>query len=215
MDRLLALPDVLDATGVSRSTIYAWVAEGRFRAPWRPGPEPPAGDRAKSKAGSHRGRRRPELVRRAGYDFDSLPEYVKTDLIGDSLIGGIDDAEAVRRINELLWQMAPDAALDRRDEGLDAPQWWASADRFDSPTSERPVALAHDNGARMSITLSHASAKLGAVLLRRSAAGRLHRGRVCGARRPSGALRRETCMGSRPARGRARAAHGAPPDPLL
>ena len=215
MDRLLALPDVLDATGVSRSTIYAWVAEGRFPRAVAAGARASRWRQSEVESGIVSRPPRPELVRRAGYDFDSLPEYVKTDLIGDLLIGGIDDAEAVRRINELIWQVAPDAALDGRDEGLDAPQWWASADRFDSPTSERPVALAHDDGARMSITLSHASAKLGAVLLRRSAAGRLHRGRVCGARRPSGALRRETCTGSRPARGRARAAHGAPPDPLL
>ena len=36
--RLLRLRDVIDATGVPRSTIYAWVASGEFPRPRRLGP---------------------------------------------------------------------------------------------------------------------------------------------------------------------------------
>ena len=36
MDRLLALPDVLDAVGVSRSSLYQWVAAGVWVPETRP-----------------------------------------------------------------------------------------------------------------------------------------------------------------------------------
>lgn len=54
-----------------------------------------------------------ELVRRAGFDWDRIPDIFQDDLTNDhhNHPEQLSDSEAVRRIRPLLYSIAPEAAV--------------------------------------------------------------------------------------------------------